>query len=343
MNGGSNNDMTPLSGIIAVAAGHYHEHILQANGILYSWGDYSMGTLGDGRSSPGKNNCEYKPVKVQNDQDPNSYRFVAIESGHRFEAQFKKTASFALAVKDDGRVMSWGKNISCECARRSGDQNVCYPSPGFVIDSTGSHLKEIVAVGACVTWGVALDVHGRLWRWGGYPSTNNEYADVSDESREYLKYDPVNGASGVSCARLVPGEENRNFKEIAAGSEHVLALSDDGTVFKLVFGLVQVDKSYLSSVKSIAAGGRHNLSLMVNGKVKSWGRNSDVNNDVVTYQLARATGRNDEYPGFAWMLDGTTKREIYDVAQVAAGMLNSFSIRADGTVVVRIPTVVMVT
>jgi alpha-tubulin suppressor-like RCC1 family protein len=324
--GGGNN---PLQGVIGIACGHNHSHALLANGKVMSWGDYSMGTLGNSNSRKEGKACEPTPQKSATEVCA-----VAVESGHRFEGQHLKTASFVLAVTDNGKVLSWGKNMALECARRRGDPNDLYATPGYVIDSTstgegGTSLEGIVSVGVCGNWAVALDSKGRLWRWGGYPTLDESYPDVTD--REFVREGSL-GKRGVSCARLVPGDFNNNFKAVSAASNHVIALKADGTVWQLEQGLTQVSKSILTSVRSVACGGKHNLALMADGTVRTWGWNSAVNGSPIVYQLARQTiGKSDGSPASAVLVENGSRRIITDVAAIGAGMLYSLALMGDGS------------
>lgn len=319
---------TPLQGIIAVACGHNHSHALQANGKVYSWGEGSMGTLGAGKPiSKYKAECTIEPYATV---AGNEYRAVAIESSHRFESQFTKTASFVLAVTDEGKVLSWGKNMAMECARGVNSDVDGFSSPGFVVDSTTATLKNVVSVAGCGYWAVALDSKGRLWRWGGYPTDYRDYPDVSE--RSFVKTG-FKGNGGVSCARLVPGTENRSFKAISGASGHVLALKADGSVWRLDKVLTMVPKEKLNGIRSISCGGQHNLALLANGTLKTWGWNGGIMaGDPAQYQLARQTGGiQDLDPADAGMIDNSSKRLMEGVRTIGAGMLYSMALRGDGT------------
>ena len=138
---------------------------------------------------------------------------------------------------------------------------------------------------------------------------------------------------------------------IAAGSMHALALIEDGTVrawgwnsdgqlghgslyfssaSPVVVGGIAPDKSFvlgpywgaLKNVRSIAAGSRHSLALLNDGRVVAWGSNNQG-------QLGDGTDANQRSRPV--LVKGPRGEGVLDdVKTVAAGVGHSLAIRNDG-------------
>jgi alpha-tubulin suppressor-like RCC1 family protein len=91
-----------LTGIVAVSAGNQHSLALKSDGTLYSWGANASGQLGDGTTTQRTAPCPGAPpvcVAV-----PNLSRITAIAAGH----------THTLALESDGTgssvLWAWGNN-----------------------------------------------------------------------------------------------------------------------------------------------------------------------------------------------------------------------------------------
>ena len=170
-------------------------------------------------------------------------------------------ANFSLALKSDTTVVAWGSNIS-------GQSTV----PGG--------LTGVTAVAAGTNHSLALKSDGTVVAWG----------------------DNSQGQSAV------PGGLT-GVVAIAAGLNHSLALKSDGTV--VAWGDNSQGQSAvpggLSNVVAISAGASHSLAAKSDGTVVAWGRNVEGQSTV---------------PG-----------GLSGVANVAAGGFNSLARKSDGTIV----------
>jgi alpha-tubulin suppressor-like RCC1 family protein len=138
-----------------------------------------------------------------------------------------------------------------------------------------------------------------------------------------------------------------NIMAVAAGREHTLALSQDGTVAAWginSYGQTNVPTS-LSNVVAIAAGDNHSVALKSDGTVVVWGDNSYGQQYIpggLSNVTAIATGANDT---FALKKDGTVvgwgnngngqldiPAGLTNVQAIAAGYYNGFAVQAEGTV-----------
>ena len=93
---GSSN---PLSSIIQVSSGGFHNCALKSDGTVNCWGNGENGELGDGTNTP--KNYPVEVISGQNSSDPLS-SIVQVSSG----------GSHTCALKSDGTVNCWGDGDS---------------------------------------------------------------------------------------------------------------------------------------------------------------------------------------------------------------------------------------
>ena len=79
-----------LSGVMAIAAGHAHTAALKSDGTVWTWGGNSNGQLGDGSTTDSAD-----PVQVSGLSG-----VIAIAAGY----------DHTVALKSDGTVWTWGSN-----------------------------------------------------------------------------------------------------------------------------------------------------------------------------------------------------------------------------------------
>ncbi len=137
---------------------------------------------------------------------------------------------------------------------------------------------------------------------------------------------------GTTTDSLIPVEVSTlvDVVAIAAGSNHSIALKDDGTVWawgdnddgQLGDGTTTdsptpVAVSAFVDVVAIAAGSNHSIALKDNGTVWAWGENKSG-------RLGDGTTTNRPTP--------IQVSELFDVIAIAAGKSHTIALRADGTV-----------
>ena len=181
-------------------------------------------------------------------------------------------------------------------------------------DST-TELKDITAISAGLDYTVALKDDGTVWAWGC--NGDGQLGDGTTTNRAY----PVQVKSNASTYL-------ENITMISAGSDHTVALKDDGTVWAWGYNYsgqlgdgtttsryypVQVmsdSTTELKDITVISAGTNHTVALKDDGTVWAWG-----NNDY---------GR---------LGDGTTTQREYPVQPQVRMNLNLFEVLITGVVV----------
>lgn len=138
------------------------------------------------------------------------------------------------------------------------------------------------------------------------------------------------------------GDEFRITGQLAAGGNHTIALKSNGDVWawgsntngeigdgtagtgpRSVPTRVRTNAStFLTSVKSVAAGTSHGVALKSDGTVVAWGLNSSG-------QLGDGTTVQKLFPVAVKLANGTA---LSDITQIACGATHSLALKSDGTV-----------
>jgi alpha-tubulin suppressor-like RCC1 family protein len=241
-------EVSGLSNVIAVAVGKHHTVALNSDGIVWTWGLNDKGQLGSLTNS-GTNSPNPTPAKVSGLSN-----VIAIAAG----------GSHTLALKSDGTVWSWGLNDKGQLGNttNSGTSN---PTP-YLFQVSG--LTDVIAIAGGGSHSLALKSDGTVWAWG-----YNEQGQLGKS---------VNTSPNPTPAQV---SGPANVIDIAAGTNHTIALKSDGTV--LAWGYnntgqlgngnftsqnIPVAVSSLTSVIAIAAGGSHTLALKSDGTLLAWGK-----------------------------------------------------------------------
>lgn len=252
----------PFAGMVMgqVAAGWAHS-LATAGGRTFAWGSNSGGELG----LPGLATASTPTAVPELSTGASLNRAKSIAAG----------PDHSLAVRNIGRVMSWGTNARGQLgvdpvvvARR--ERPAFVPSIGVPLG-----LPPALTVSAGIGFSVALLRGGVVAAWGfnGHGQLGHD-ADTGE-----LRFRP----------RVVP--ELSGVTQVAAGGRHVLALMGDGTVrawganhngqlgngasnlgHPTAFSRTPVSVLDLTGVRRVAAGVTHSLALLANGEVWSWGR-----------------------------------------------------------------------
>ena len=306
---------------IAIAAGNKHSLALDNNGNIWSWGDNTYGTLGDGT-----NIDSYGLVKVSGEGGFGDLSdIIAISAGDQY----------SLALDNNGNVWAWGLN---EWGKLGDGTMLSRNTPVKVVGNAGGYLSGIIAIAAGSRHSLALDNNGNVWAWGinsdGSLGVGN--FNVSSSSSTPVK---VVGEGGIGFLD--------NIKAIAVGGNSSFALDNnnyvwawgyngllgngflgDGTDTRrsapvLVSGVGGT--GYLGSVASISTKGFHTLALQ-NGMVCAWGYNGFTN-------IGDGTSTHRNTPVMVKSEDGLgVLGDTYLISAISAGDLHSLALDSNGNV-----------
>ncbi len=276
-----------LENVIAIANGTWHNMALKSDGTVWAWGRNNYGQIGDGTFKNRKT-----PVQVKDLID-----VVAIAGGYLH----------SLALKSDGTVWAWGSNWSGQL----GNEAIVGASEVPIQVNSLSNISTIACGG---DHSIAIrSSDGTIWAWG-----NNYYGQLGNGLS-------VNSTSPVLVSGL------SNVSKINGGYIHSLALVSDGTVWawgnnrygQLGDGSTieerrsPVQVMNIGNITNVATQGWHNLALDSEGKVFSWGDNSNG-------QLGDGTRSERNIP--------VEVKELEDITDISTGWQHSLALRSDGTV-----------
>ena len=222
-----------------VAAGLYHTVLLREDGTVYCWGDNSYGQLGTGNTEN-----EESPTLV-----PGLVDIVMVQAG----------AYHTMALSADGTVYVWGRNTFGQV----GDGSSLVALKPVRIDA----IPPMVSIAAGAYHSMALSIDGSVYAWG-----KNDDFQVGDVISENI-VDETGNILGKRVLTPQPVVES-GVAAIAAGGNHSLYLSTEGTVYawgsnkygqlgdgsQISRGLPTLVEG-LSSVIAISAGYSHNMAL----------------------------------------------------------------------------------
>jgi alpha-tubulin suppressor-like RCC1 family protein len=179
---------------------------------------------------------------------------------------------FALALRHDGALLSWGANAAGTLGNGTTDPNLL---PSAVIGlGTGS---DVVAVASSAVFALALKADGTVLGWGA-----NALGQLGDTTF-------TNRLTPVTSVTLGSGS---GVVAIAAGLSHAVALKADGSVWSWgsnnngnlgnpsIVGASNVPVPVVglgsgSGVVALTAGGNFTLALKADGTVWAWGNNNN--------------------------------------------------------------------
>lgn len=218
--------------------------VLRGDGSALGWGGNQSGQLGNGA-----------PVSRSVPKRVNGLVGVKQVSTRDYSV---------LAVKEDGTVWGWGLNESGQ----TGDQTTESPR-ALPVQATG--LTQASSSAAGVNHSLVLEQDGTVLSWGF-----NEFPILGYPSGQFSL-----------APQTIPGLSN--VIKIAAGSQHSFAIRNDQSLW--VWGMnwygengdgtsqtgrespIQVPG--LTGVVDAAAGDNSSLAVTSDGRVWSWGQNSD--------------------------------------------------------------------
>ena len=320
---------TPVVSASSISAGRWHSLVLDLNGNVWAFGSNGSGELGTDEARDIMLGEVFMlgsrvPIRVKG-PGGNGYLtdVVAISAGD----------SHSLALKSDGTVWAWGRNLYGELGNNKNESNYAgWPMENFPVQvlklklggSGYEPLSGIVKISAGWYYSLALDSDGYVWAWGlndsgqlGIGSHNNKKVATR-----------INGLTGVVA--------------ISAGYSHSLALKSDGTVWawgdngdgQLGDGTTTsrtapVRVGNLTDVIAISAGSWHSLALKSDGSIWAWGSNHYGELGTPTSQENKWGSKISSTPV---RVKGPNGEGFMVASNIDGGEYYSVAIKSDGTV-----------
>lgn len=183
---------------VFVSAGGAFTMALQQDGSLWSWGNNNYGQLGNGSLTTSR----AFPARVDN-----STNWIAVSAG----------GNHIVALRNDGTLWAWGANSYGQLGL---GLNILSTNRPAIVESNMSW--RAISAGGVHT--IALRDDGTLWAWGANSRGQLGIGTLVDTNRPAMIMTiwPFGSAP-------VPIGTNYEWRAIAAGLEHSLAVTDDGT------------------------------------------------------------------------------------------------------------------
>jgi Tol biopolymer transport system component len=192
-----------LTSVITIAAGHSHSIALKNDGTVWTWGSNSYGQLGDGSTTD-----RYTPIQVTG-----LTGIIAVASDR----------SHSIALKNDGTVWTWGLNSSGQL----GDETTINRFTPVQV----SGIAGVIAIAGGGDHTIALQNDGTVWAWG---NNGGQLGDGTTTDR----YTPVQvvGFTGVTA----PSGGRIAFVNEVLDNTEVYVMNADGSGLMQVTNLVSI-------------------------------------------------------------------------------------------------------
>ncbi|MFI9293358.1 RCC1 domain-containing protein [Streptomyces gardneri] len=313
---------TPLGKVVQVAAGSGHSIALLEDGSVVGWGSNLSGQLGDGT-----NTDRTTPVRTCAVGEP-----APCASFLKGVVSVATGVIHSMALLTDGTVVAWGNNAYGQLGEGSAVNHRTSPVRVCAVGSVApctSLLTNVTSIAAGYQHSLAVRADGGVRSWG-----LNEAGQIGDGTL-------INRTAPVTIAGL------SDVVSVAGGAFHSIAARSDGSVRAWGTGVQLGDgvgaqqtspvpvcavahpapcTTFLSDVKSVAAGAFHSLAARHDGTAVAWGSNNSGQLGI-GHTLDRSVPIQVCAPG------GCTG-VLTGVVSVAGGSggLHSLALRSDGSV-----------
>jgi alpha-tubulin suppressor-like RCC1 family protein len=238
----------------SIACGQYHTIALKTDGTLWTWGRNNFGQLG-------VNDSRTRSTPVTTLLGGTNWKSIA--GGGNVAGSLPFRGGHTIALKTDGTLWSWGRNSYGAL----GVNDTTSRSTPVTTLLGGNNWKSISGGGYHT---LALKTDGSLWSWGDNRSGQLGINDTT------IRSTPVTTLLGGT-----------NWKSIACGQYHTIALKTDGTLWSWSrnangeLGINDTTNRITpvttliggTNWKSIAGGGYHTVAIKTDGTLWSWGFN----------------------------------------------------------------------
>ena len=247
--------VTGLADIIQIEAGERYALALRKDGTVWAWGLRDDGAIGDGKPTTLRALSATGPVKVP---------------GLEGITQIAAASTHNLALRRDGRVMSWGSNSEGELGIGT---RLTGWTPAEVIG-----LDRVVAIdaggAARGSSGVIRD-DGTVWMWGSNVETmmGNGEGPLSPDDPGARNPQPVQVKGIAGAKRLILGAGHAAVL-LGDGSLHMWGHDGWGQIGVGTWGGYHTKPTKVTALTNAAAmylGGAHSFAVRADGTFWIWG------------------------------------------------------------------------
>ena len=281
--GEQDSSSTYLEDIIQISAGPTFAMALDRKGNVYTWGLNNVGQLGN-NTTTGSN----APVRVSGGLAYTVYLgdVVQIAAGGDW---VNGTNDFAVVLRKDGSVMTWGQNSNGQLGNKSYTSSLTPVRPVGIDGDTDKGLQNVVQITAGGVSAGVVTTDRKAYTWGynaqrqlgvdTSASTVNVPTVVKTDASTELS-DVVEIAAGMQqmSARVIEDASADPFTKVYAwgnNSYGQLGLNKSDATYVYATRVVggETKKDYLEDTVSLYAGGYHMGSVQSDYSVWDWGYN----------------------------------------------------------------------
>lgn len=254
-----------LEDIVDIAAGRISAYLITSTGRVFSWGDNTFGSLGDGTTSSSST-----PKEIQNHFNLNQNEYlVSIKSGN----------GHVIAYSNQNRVFSWGQNTEGQLGIGS------LVNSNMIIDITqqfGLAANEhIVAIGTGTNNSFVATSRGRLFGFGrnlgefGTGNLNNQQIPLLLAMPYNILGDIIVSIDSGFSHKMFVTESGRIFTsgnldsgKLGDGKKYPMMYEYSRSIFEITD---QFNLSKNESIVMVGAKGSNSYALSSSGRLYAWG------------------------------------------------------------------------
>ena len=255
--------------ITDIAAGRTHSVALASDGTVYTWGDNSVGQLGNNTSGTGV--ISNVPVAIFTGAGS------SLQGRTVKQIASQSSANHTVVLADNNTVHTWGNNNNGQL----GNNTITNSSRPVQVTTTGTPMngRTITQVGAGGDHSLARASDGTAYAWGH--NGGGRLGDGTTNTRRV----PV-------AVSLSGGLAGKTITQLTGGTDFTVAVATDGRAYS--WGLntygqlgngnntaastaVAVSTNGVMSgktVTSVTAGNTHAIALSSEGMLYAWGTNA---------------------------------------------------------------------
>jgi alpha-tubulin suppressor-like RCC1 family protein len=252
---------------VAIAAGADHACAILMGGTVRCWGEAANGRLGYGNTTD-----------IGDNELPSTAGPVNVGAGRKAVA-IAAGGSHTCVILDTGQVRCWGFGSSGELGQGNTDWIGDNETPGSVPPVHIGAGRKAIAITAGSLFSCVLLDNGKVRCWGfggqgrlGYGNTNtigdNELPDTLTPVALGRKAVALSSGDNQTCALL----DNGAVRCWGNGTEGKLGLGNLDNVGDTETPGSVAPVSLGRKAVAVSAGVYHSCALLVNGRVRCWGR-----------------------------------------------------------------------
>ncbi|MEV5824495.1 chromosome condensation regulator RCC1 [Spirillospora sp. NPDC052242] len=236
----------------------------------------------------------------------------------------------SLALLADGRVLAWGSNSNGQLGDGTSKPR-SVPVPVRAPDGAAGELRGVTGIAASGNLSLALLSDGRVVTWGAGGSGQRGIGTTEAPAHPTTVRDAEGDAPLTGVASIAAGDQAclvalRDGRVLSWGGNLAGILGTAGVTARALPAPVSGagGQGGLTGVVELAAGNKHAIARLKDGRVLSWGKNDHG-------QLGDGTTRGRWTPGPVAGPSGGAP--LGDVTAIAAGGNHNYALLEDGTMV----------